>query len=197
VTRWVSSPLLRKPTLSTSSVLIFADNSGFSDRLLQAQSSMKCIIVRHGDFYSQSSNGFVIGQDPTDLNAVFDALERPPSLIIHCWSLDIPPVAHLRSLTSAQAFGTKSVLALVQKLQSLDAEQYPSLLVITRNAQALDGPPQPINIQQSPLLGFLRTLQLEIPRLRCFSVDLDLKDSDEHLAAVWTEADLILHQNAK
>ncbi|HWE63291.1 MAG TPA: SDR family NAD(P)-dependent oxidoreductase, partial [Chloroflexota bacterium] len=102
--------------------------------------------------------------------------------IVHLWSLDAAPMQEtsLASLEAAHRLGYRSVLFLVQALARATWSAAPRLWLVTRGAQAPATPDQVVEVAQSPLCGFARTIANEYPELRCTTVDLDARPEARH-----------------
>ncbi|MGC1183171.1 MAG: SDR family NAD(P)-dependent oxidoreductase [Legionella sp.] len=86
----------------------------------------------------------------------------------------------------------KKLLDLVKKLTSQAVE--PHLIVLTNNAIAELAVGE-LNLNNSPLVGFCKTLVLELPQFRTILIDLDKKDTPNNLGHIVDEINYNHGQN--
>ncbi len=104
--------------------------------------------------------------------------------VIHLGGLDDEGEPSGDNLQVAQARGTLSVLALIQRLA--EATPAPRLWIATRRAQALPMDPGPVALAHAPLWGLGRVIALEHPDLWGGLIDVDAAPAGE-VAAVLLE----------
>ncbi len=161
------------PVESPSSWLILADRGGTGAALAER------LGTRDGNSVTTLLNGAANDQEFQGLLEKVAGDCRNGSLgIVHCWSLDCPSSKDLtlESLQEAQALSCGSALQLVQALHKLEAGVPLRLWLVTRGAQAVDGPSTSIAVAQAPLWGLARTIHWEHAELHCTIVDLDPED---------------------
>jgi len=186
--RWEESPLSVLPSETNagstldSICLVFADEHGTADQLMKrlTASGQKAVRLRPGKRYRQlGDTEFVISPDSADeLRRVMElSLGDGSTLthVIHCWSLDNPvsPKLDCESLLSSQETGVLSALSLAQVLQASEWKTPPTVLFISRGAQAATTDDGVVGLVSSTLVGFLRVANNEVPQFRWTLVDLD------------------------
>ncbi|MCA9008272.1 MAG: thioester reductase domain-containing protein [Planctomycetaceae bacterium] len=162
--------------------LVFADTAGVADRLIDSllANGDSVIQVRPGTTLRRINNTeFVIPTDsPEGIQHVLElAASGDVTLasVIHCWSLDHAVASELdvASLRFAQQTGTLSALYLAQMLAALDWTTTPKVTIVTCGAQAA-APADSVNgLASSPIVGFLRVANNELPQFHWTHVDLD------------------------
>jgi myxalamid-type polyketide synthase MxaB len=162
--------------------LVFADASDLGDRLatqLRLQGE-RCVLVRPGPEY-QAVTGEAYRVNPAEpaqfgqlLQDVQGADHPPCRGIVTLWALDAPAAPELSAAALEQSTSQlcDGVLHLVQALARLRGAAAPTLCLVTRGAQAVEGEPA-VAVGQAPLWGLGRVLAVEHPELRCRLVDLD------------------------
>jgi acyl transferase domain-containing protein/NADP-dependent 3-hydroxy acid dehydrogenase YdfG/acyl carrier protein len=106
----------------------------------------------------------------------------PCTGIVHLWSLDasISDDSTAEQVTETQLATCQSVIDLVQAVLNAGCRDRPALRLITRGAQVLASDPSPSELGPSALWGASRTLNSELPELRCTCIDLP-SQADERL----------------
>ena len=183
--------------VEAGSWLIFSDGGTTSDTLrhLLKQHSQTCLLVEPGvDFARLGPDSYRL--DPAQPQHFRRLLEeafaetRPPCRgVVHLWNLMAAPPAETStdSLASARAYGTASVLHLVQALTESGWPDPPRLWLVTRGAQAVDIDIETVSIAQAPLWGMGRSIDHEHPELRCSRVDLASGGGPEEVHALVQE----------
>ncbi len=156
--------------------LILADRGGVGERLKRALES-------RGHECSLADSGRIDPRRPGDSRAFVRSLVNEDGDwdgIVHLWSLDAStgPDATSAALAGAQHLGCGAALFLAQALADETVRAMPRLWLVTRRAQSVGPNGGAVEIAQSPLLGFGRTIANEFPRLRSVLVDLDGQDAD-------------------
>jgi len=105
--------------------------------------------------------------------------------VIHLGGLDDEGEPSGDNLQAAQARGTLSVLALIQRLA--EATPAPRLWIVTRRAQALPMDRGPVALAHAPLWGLGRVIALEHPDLWGGLIDVDAAPAGEVAAALLEE----------
>jgi len=167
-----SSPVRELRTApSTRTVVIIGGGRGLGDKLAER-------IVAAGDRSVKLSS-------TEDLFALVRSFAGTtgPDVIVYLGALELPEAHPDESLSASQRSAWSRLLAIAQT--AIGATWSPRLVVITRGAQDVDA--NPIDVRQSPFLGFVRTLGLEHPGLRPVAIDLDPISTDRDETAVLTE----------
>jgi len=158
--------------------LIFTDESGVGADLAEKLTSLNqtCTIVQRGPKFRVDEQCYTVNPAaPADfkqlLAEVTEKVRVPLQGVIDLWPLDTQRPMANASLEPDQALSLGSGVYLVQALVSSQIEP-PRLWFVTRSAQAVNGT-QSIEVEQSPVWGLGKVVQLEHPELRCTRIDLD------------------------
>jgi thioester reductase-like protein len=175
---------------------VFADKQGIADRLIAelADQGQTAIRLRPGKKFRQvSDTEFLIPPDSAD---GFDrAIERclagdgKLTTVIHCWSLDhaaTPKLKH-HSLLEAQETGVLSALQLAQALRSRQLNESPAVYFVSRGAQATTSDDAVVGLASSPIVGFLRVANNELPQFRWTLIDLDPNRDNSEIDSLLNE----------
>ncbi len=206
--RWEESPLSKAPSAtepnSTSNdlSLVFADDQGVADSLIDRLTARgeATIRIRPGSAYCQlSASEFIIPPDSADglRRALEVGLPDGASLksVIHCWSLDHAASDQLdvKSLLAAQPTGVLSVLHLAQVLRTTERAAAARVYCVTRSAQTVEEDDSTAGLPSSPVVGFLRVANNELPQFRWTHIDLsasiDITEVDALLSEVSGDSD--------
>lgn len=197
--RWEESPLPESAASESTSnevCLVYADESGVAAALIDqlATRGMSVIQLRPGAAYRQlSDSDFIIPPDTSEaLQQVLDLVlgaDGQLKSVIHCWSLDHAPADQLdaKSLVAAQPSGVLSALQLAQVLRSCERAAAARVYVVTRGAQAVDGDDSLEGLASSPILGFVRVANNELPQFRWTHIDLPATAESSDLRDLLTE----------
>jgi thioester reductase-like protein len=200
--RWEESPLPEAPaaavieTTPQEVCLVYADERGLADELIDqlATRGESVIQLRPGAAYCQlSESEFIIPPDVSEdlqraLDLVLGADGRLKS-VIHCWSLDHVPSNQLdaKSLVAAQPTGVLSALQLAQVLRSCERAAAARVYVVTRGAQTVDVDDSLEGLASSPILGFVRVANNELPQFRWTHIDLPATAESSELGDLLSE----------
>ncbi len=160
--------------------LIFRTNSSLSEPLiqqLQAEGS-QCIQVSMGSSYEQLSPSHyqINPADPNDLHQLLSTCWHESNLergIIYLALHNSIPELTPTQLKQSQLWGCGGVLHLIQALDTAQLSASTSVWIMTQGAQAIQPDQSIIQVEQTPLWGLGRVIELEYPQLRCYQVDLD------------------------
>lgn len=162
--------------------LVFADATGIADQLIDSllANGDSVISVRPGMTLRRINNTeFVIPPDsPEGIQHVLELAvsgDVAPVSVIHCWSLDHPATSELDAATllAAQQTGTLSALYLAQMLAASDWNSTPKVTFVTCGAQAAVPQDDVSGLASSPIVGFLRVANNELPQFQWTLIDLD------------------------
>jgi acyl transferase domain-containing protein len=143
--------------------LILADRGGIGEALAER-------LRARGDHCESLCDG-----DSVDLSR---SLAGRPTRIVHLWSLDDAADARTAaSLRAAQQRNCGSLLALIQAIGA-ETQEPPQLSVVTRGAVVTDGETDAVALAAAPLANLARVAALELPQLRCVSIDMDPQRTD-------------------
>lgn len=172
-------PVPRAPRRAGGRWVIFLDRGGYARSLVGVLGAENCVTIEPG------------AVDSTDSVRIQELLEKHASVagaspafrgIVYAGALDIGSGADgartttREDIMTAQAGGTRAVLALAQALSRLARPLGEKLCIITDRAQpAGDGSPSLGGLMQSPLLGLGRVLAKELPGIPCVRIDVDAR----------------------
>ncbi|AOY79861.2 type I polyketide synthase [Moorena producens JHB] len=178
--------------ISTSSTtwLIFADQGGFGETLVQ-QLEEKCVgkavpkehrvlLISRGSSYEQlQANHYQINPaQPQQFQRLLaqqvESLTATSVIVVHMWSLDTPAVDGFQTfpLDVTLENGCGSVLHLLQALVKAELAQSPRLWLLTQGTQPV-GKEKSLRIAQSPLWGLGAVIAQEHPELWGGIIDLE------------------------
>lgn len=157
--------------------LIFEEEQGIAETLAGylEQRNQTCTLVKAGAAFSQEDHRVTLNPAfPDDFKRLLaDVVQHSPYPlrdVVYLWPLTMrrQPGA---SLEPEEAVGLGGGVYLVQALASSEI-QPPRLWLVTRDAQpvAKDGS---LAVEEAPLWGLGKVIQLEHPELRCKRIDLD------------------------
>jgi myxalamid-type polyketide synthase MxaE and MxaD len=176
---WREAPRLIAKPPGSGSWLLLSNQGAIGDELRSKLESYgrQVITLRAGEaFARQDATHFTCDpNNAADFDQLFAAAfpDRCPSVLIHLWSLDLPPTESTRpqDLEEAQRLGCLSAMHLVQALSRRSWDQLPTLFLITQGAQMVNN--AITSVAQAPLWGFGASLAHEMPDLRTTLIDLD------------------------
>ena len=171
------------PTLAEASAgdwwLLLADDEGVTDAVAAhlQERGVHAVTVRPGTAYACEAGLATI--DPTDdrhttaLLRDLTALNGGPcAVVVHAWALDAgTPEAVVP--TPGRDIACVSALHLVQQIVAAGSLLAPRTVFLTRGAQQVGDPAQPVAVGQSGLWGLVRTLGNEHAELHPLIIDLD------------------------
>jgi acyl transferase domain-containing protein/acyl carrier protein len=192
MTQWFYAPLWKQTSLPETSHaeeaqkgcwLVFADEDGFSSRLIQtlAREGRDVVSILPGvEFARIESNVYTINpRQRDDYDALLEDLraqERVPKKIIHMWStahMDERAETGGEFFEQAQEMGCYSLLLLAQSLSGLHFIDNLQLTVISSNAQQVNGT-EALCPERATILAPCKVIPQEYPHITCRSIDLDL-----------------------
>ncbi|WP_033334922.1 SDR family NAD(P)-dependent oxidoreductase [Scytonema hofmannii] len=180
----------------THSTLVFLDSFGLGTYLCQilSEHNLPYITVSPGeDFQKINGSHYTItpGQ-AKDYQLLIESLAAaniPIGQILHFWTYDqyIGEVKSLDALEQAQEHGIYSLLFLVQalaKVQGLDNSV--QLILISSHIQSIFSD-DPITYEKSTVLGLLKTISQELPKVNCRHIDLPFGKVETNAACILQE----------
>ncbi|MBW4479949.1 MAG: type I polyketide synthase [Tolypothrix brevis GSE-NOS-MK-07-07A] len=184
---------LEKP----GSWLIFADAGGIGVKLAQLfkERGDRCLLIFPGQAYENFSleHYYLNPSNLNDFQDLFSEMLRdnqPPCRgIVHLWSLEktLDEVSSPSVLQKTQVLGCGSVLHIIQALVQAGWSSLPHLSLITKGSQPV-GTSTPLQVQQAPLWGLGRVIDLEHSDLHCMRLDLDpLGETTDEAQAIFTQ----------
>lgn len=176
--QWVEIPPPPPAPAEPGTWLVLADHGGVGDALAVAleRQGHHCHLVRPGPALARVAKRrwTVDALRGEDFPALLAALRgRPLRGVVHLWGLDatLTEEASLDALGRAEALAVGGALAMARALAA-GGDAAPRWCVVTRNAVAASGDPDPVEPVASMLWGLARTIALEAPRLRGRLLDL-------------------------
>ncbi len=200
--RWEESPLadttstMTAETSATEFNLVYADDHGLSDALIEhlATCGEQVIQLRPGAaFRQQSELEFRVPPESSDgIQRVLDTVlgeNGRLKRVIHSWSLDHTASDQLdaKSLSTAQQTGVLSALQLAQVLRTTERAAAARVYVVTRGAQTVDADDSLPGLASSPIIGFVRVANNELPQFRWTQIDLPASKDSSDLSALLCE----------
>lgn len=176
--------------------LIFSDNGGLGDQLaaqLQAQQH-SCLLVTASDGYivPPAANNSLIQlaainpNDPADYQRLlaenFTQADVACRGVLYLWGTETP--RHAANLPESVQQLSIQALHTVQALRNAQLDS--KLWLVTRGAQAVGNESQ-LQVAQSALWGFSRSLAIEQPSLHCTCLDLSPETDADNVTALLTE----------
>ncbi|MBW4511501.1 MAG: amino acid adenylation domain-containing protein [Scytonematopsis contorta HA4267-MV1] len=175
------------PVVQTGMTLIFLDQLGLGTFLCDKlnQLSQHSVIVEVGSKFAKISSASVPyyrinPNKPRDYQRLLESLAANDfriAQILHLWTYDEygGEVSSLETLEQAQEQGIYSLLFLVQALNKVQGSEHLVRLQVISSYGQLTSPTDKIAAEKSTLIGFLKTISLELPWLRCRHIDLEVK----------------------
>ena len=193
----VEEKTFNKPLTDSKQWLLFIDTPHHGaglERWLQKQ-NQKITVVYPGEWQGENTTSeyYIDAQEPGDYQRLMDALRKSgtfPDHIVHLWSLSkaVPEIT-LRQLHGAQESAFYSILYLIQALET-ELETHPlELSVFSNNLQEVIGG-DCLCPEKATLLGLIKTIAQEFPKLQCRLLDLDFTESSQgslEQPALWYE----------
>jgi acyl transferase domain-containing protein len=181
---WQQRPLAAS-TVTTRPVagswLVFLDGQGLAERIsrrLRLAGKRVVSVLPGAAFGRLDVDQYTVA--PTkraDYEALLDDLRakgQVPEGVLHCWSVTANDQAlPLESLAGYEEQGFYSLLALIQAADSRLAGQPLKVVVVSNDMQDVIGD-EPICAPKALLLGVTKVVPLELPSIKCQSVDVRL-----------------------
>jgi acyl transferase domain-containing protein/NADPH:quinone reductase-like Zn-dependent oxidoreductase/NAD(P)-dependent dehydrogenase (short-subunit alcohol dehydrogenase family)/aryl carrier-like protein len=167
--------------------LIFTDTAGLGEDLARriSQRGGRAILVRPGECWSAFGDARTLRPGHAeDHDRLLEGLELEG--VIHLWNTS-PDTGPLDAAKLEQAIrvGSLSVSELIKALDRKAPQTWPRLFVLTRGAQSLRN--RTPSLEGAPVWGLLLSASLELPWLRCRTIDLDVVAPVGEATAVWSE----------
>lgn len=195
---WLERTLPLQSVHGPATVVVFADRTGLTDPLVSALRSRghRAVVVQAAGQYALVANDqFEIDPtQPEDFARLWDELLAScggsPLILAYLWSLDLDGGSAASSgegMLKAVADNCGMLSDLVRAATAAGRTTRTRLNVVTRGAHAVMRQSR-ISVEQSPVVGLVRTIRNEYPELGSSSVDLD---PDGELAAEAVAAELL------
>jgi acyl-CoA synthetase (AMP-forming)/AMP-acid ligase II/short-subunit dehydrogenase/acyl carrier protein len=172
----------------TNTTLVFLDAYGLGEFLSQKLSENKLtyITVASGEEFKKINDShYVINPDkPKDYQLLIASLAADHIIIgqiLHLWTYDkYLEVNSIDILEKVQSQGIYSLLFLLQALEKNQGfNQTIQLLFISSHLQAIYSD-DPIAYEKSTVLGLLKTIPQELPKLNCCHIDLPFAEVEKN-----------------
>ena len=172
-----------------SNWLVFADQSGLGDRLVQRlqQEGQTVIKVMAGEQFRKidASSYALQPQQPQDYHSLLAELRTAnqfPDKIIHLWTVTPDDQTHAGNgqIEQMQALGFYSLIWLAQGLGAADLTTPLDLSIISNQMYDVTGLEQ-LCPEKATVLGPCRVMPLEYPQITCRSVDFVIPKLDHQL----------------
>lgn len=168
-------------TSSEKHWLIFADLSGVADVLknqLETAGNHVTLVHVGDDFASINKDIYQIkpGNKAHIVRLLSEIFGNSSFGVVHLWNVDLIDCeeAGNEALIQSELVGCQTLLYLLQALNESELnEQLEQLVIVTQGAQTLEVEAEKVHIEQSTLIGFVRVIQDEQPKINCKAVDLD------------------------
>ncbi|MEM8722029.1 MAG: type I polyketide synthase [Cyanobacteria bacterium P01_G01_bin.39] len=180
---WKTLPVIPTNKLTDSSYLIFVDELGIGDRLIEKlrQHGQDTVAVYKGNNFSQDSHSYQINPNNSeDYHTLFQALTQSndlPAKIIYLWSIS-PKQVDKSLIPDSQSFWHLIYLA-----QAIEKPKYNlDIVVATNDFYDIIGD-ETLSYEAATMLGAIKVIPQEYTYLNCLQVDLDLSESNSELLA--------------
>jgi acyl transferase domain-containing protein len=186
---WIEQPLVEpsKPTQvgKKGCWLLFVPTEAVCEKIINyfVSDGYQTCFVTPGDMFKKSSDhSYQINpQEKSDYIMLMKALLETKNLsiegVIHLWSLDgMPHDDNIQNqqIQDAHILGVRSILYLSQSIIEMKFDSI-QLCIVTLLTHAIMNN-QHINISQTPINGFLKSMRLEYPNFLIKHVDADQQD---------------------
>ena len=172
---WKALPLLKTNHLTQNSYLIFVDESGFGDRLIEKlrQNGQEAIAVYQGDSFRQDRDRYTVNPNKSeDYQALWKTLSQSgnlPHKIIDLWH--ISPTSQL----------TQSFWHLIYLAQAIEQPEHNlEIIVATNNYYDVIGD-ETVSYDAATALGAIKVIPQEYAYLDCRQIDLAVSESNRNL----------------
>jgi acyl-CoA synthetase (AMP-forming)/AMP-acid ligase II/NAD(P)-dependent dehydrogenase (short-subunit alcohol dehydrogenase family)/acyl carrier protein len=182
--------------LHSGCYLVFLDDLGLGKSICQElhHFHQPYIIVQAGlEFAQLNHNHYCINpNEPDHYWQLLEALKTDNiciTKILHLWTYNdyAGEVSNLEAIDNAQQKGIYSLLFLIQALAKIQgSENLLQLQVISSNTQFTTNTDK-IAYEKSTLVGFLKTIPLELSWLQCRHVDLEVESVEANAAYILRE----------
>ena len=172
----------------TNTTLVFLDAYGLGEFLSQklSENNLTYITVAPGEEFKKiNASHYVINPDkPKDYQLLIASLAADHIIIgqiLHLWTYDkYLEVNSIDILEKVQLQGIYSLLFLLQALEKNQGfNQTIQLLFISSHLQAIYSD-DPIAYEKSTVLGLLKTIPQELPKLNCCHIDLPFAEVEKN-----------------
>ena len=185
--------LVTNRELLSGSYLVFADQLGLADKLCSRLRELgnRCVLVEQGaEFRKLGTDRYRINLGAADLQQLIDAVTQDgpiPNNILHLWHYTNYSGDEQATVAEAQQNGVYTLLETIKTLAATPvAESGCRLLVVSSHAQPVVAAEQ-IEPAKATILGFLKTLPLELSWLESRHLDLQLDQPEVNAERVYRE----------
>ncbi len=191
--QWQSAPWekISENEAKLARVLVFSDRCGLGENLVQQLHTQgkTAVVVEVGDRFTRNGEqGYAIAPNSTaDYEALFaDLRDRDllPTSLVHLWTIDSKgyPQKGWEEIEQSQDIGFFSLLEIARAAGKQKWHQPLHINVITNNMQPVtpDGIVYP---ERATVLGAVKVIPLEYPKLTCRSIDFHSSALEDSQAA--------------
>ena len=169
--------------------LVFADNSGVSDKVISHLNTQNkiCTTVKIGESYQEVAEGqFKINAlSQVDADKVLDYANKQDNFegMIYAWGLDLLDNGNLSaaSIENGEELGTIMLMNIMRKLNNTQYKKNPGIWVLLSGSQSVAGAPELINLSQEGLRGVSRCIVNEFPNYITTLVDFNNPVQDDEI----------------
>ncbi len=160
-----------------SNCMIFTNNSIFVSELLGRLKMQyaNVILIEYGDHYEKiNTNHYLIGDDKEHYEKLYQELIdcNITHIIYNCFlnnDVDLNPLEETERVLNIGLYRFYSLVQALVDTVSHKTEVY----IITENTYTITGREKTLNPGYGALIGFIKTVNWEIPLLHCRCIDLD------------------------
>src|SRR3989339_589112 len=179
---WQKEPLNTPAVISENAgaTLLLSGNDLFTRSLAKKlnDTSGKLITVSIGNAFRRiTPSSYTIGHTQKDFDRLISSLGNEPIVrIIHAASLGTTPVNSLKTLEGSQDHGVMGLFYLTKALSRQISPKLPTstdIILLSRQTETVDGRENRLNPENATMIGLGKAVNLENPRLKCRSIDID------------------------
>src|SRR3989339_196070 len=179
---WQKEPLNTPAFISENAgaTLLLSGNDLFTRSLAKKlnDTSGKLITVSTGNAFRRiTPSSYSIGHTQKDFDRLISSLGNEPIVrIIHAASLGTTPVNSLKTLEGSQDHGVMGLFYLTKALSRQISPKLPTstdIILLSRQTETVDGRENRLNPENATMIGLGKAVNLENPRLKCRSIDID------------------------
>lgn len=172
---WVEQPLPSgKPRLLQGNILVFKDEQGFADRLIQAlQNGNQVIEVALGRTFQKLNdmNYIITGAQEDYRRLLEDLKDTGISYIFHLLTLNPPEINDYEGFLASQNRSVKSIFYLTKAMLTRNWQEQTELVVISKGVNRVSGLEKEMNPEYAPMFGLCKVVNQENKHLKCRCLD--------------------------
>jgi len=158
--------------------VIFEDRVGVGAEVARrlGQMGQVCIRVNYGQSYSDAGDVCVLNPSDSDQLRRFvrSKLVKDHGVkgLVYCWTIDADAKESADAQRTAMKLSADGLLELAKAI-AIASGGPPRLWIVTRGAESNEQAEVPVSVFQAPARGLSKAIALELPDLRCVTIDLD------------------------